>query len=428
MATPQYNLQQQAFTISVLSNNAAGDKGDPASIESQLQSNVSSLLSSSTFTNLIGNWSLVWGPVVWQNSGSQVADNVMMAAQNADTKDIVVAIAGTNPNSAFDRGTEDLDVGTTVTFDQTTDAWISQGASDGITNLEGMTDPTSGLSLVDWLQSLGSTGGNLIIAGHSLGGALAPTLALDLVFNTKITPSNYSNVYVYPTAGPSPGNQAFSDLFAKTFPAVSGSKIWDGWNQNVTNSLDAVPHGWTGLSSLPSLYPPINNGQPLTCIGTVVTKKLEPALNGLTYANVPTVIFGGAFNMSVTVPVSGVTCQWLAQAIYQHIPAYFAEIVPDLVGTLPAPTLPGDVCSALDAWCDPQNESGGQSARRFFFALALAIDQRSQLPRRDGQHREIHRSRRAEVMNRLIDALHDAGAFLQPRLHRIGAVRFGDHP
>lgn len=354
MASPTYNLQQQAFTISVLSNNAAGDTGDPSSIESQLRSDVSKLLSSSTFTNLIGNWSLVWGPVVWQNSGSQVADNVMMAAQNADTKDIVVAIAGTNPNSAFDRGTEDLGVGATVPFDAATNAWISQGASDGITNLEGMTDPTSSLSLVDWLNGVGSTGGNLIFAGHSLGGALAPTLALDLVFNQQISRSNYSNVYVYPTAGPSPGNQAFSDLFAKTFPAVSGSKIWDGWNQNVTNSFDAVPHGWTGLTSLPSLYPPINNGQPLTCIGFVVTKELEPALNGNVYANLPSVQFQGFFNESVHVPVHGVTCQWLAQAIFQHIPAYFSEIVPDLAGTLPAPTLPSDVCIGLDAWCAKQ--------------------------------------------------------------------------
>ncbi|HEX7830620.1 MAG TPA: hypothetical protein VF787_13245 [Thermoanaerobaculia bacterium] len=351
MATT-YNLQQQAFTISVLSNNAAGDKGDPSSIASQLKTNVSTLLNSSTFTNLIGNWGLVWGPAVWQNSGSTVADNVLMAAQNADTKDIVVAIAGTNPNSAYDRGTEDLGVGTMVEFDAATSSYISQGADDGITNLNSLTDPTTNVSLVDWLNGLGATGGNLIFAGHSLGGALAPTFALDLVHNATITPSNYSNVYVYPTAGPSPGNQAFSDLFAKTFPAVPGSsKQWDGWNQNVTNSFDAVPHGWTGLASLPSLYPPINNGQPLTCIQAMVTYMLDPALNGNVYANIPSVVFGGFFNETVHVPVHGVTCQWVAQALYQHIPAYFAEILPDLAGSLPVPTLPGDVCAGLDAWC-----------------------------------------------------------------------------
>jgi len=169
-----YTEQQQAFVISVLSNNAAGQTGDPASIAAWLKNDVTTLLGQKTFTDLIGNWSLVWGPVVWQDASinSTVADNVMMAAQNSDTNDIVVAIAGTNPNSAFDRGTEDLDVGTTVTFDSNSGSWISQGASDGITNLEGMTD--GGNSLVDYLNGISPTNANLIFAGHSLGGALAP--------------------------------------------------------------------------------------------------------------------------------------------------------------------------------------------------------------------------------------------------------------
>lgn len=351
MGSPTYNLQQQAFTISVLSNNAAGYKGDPTAIAQQLASDVSGLLKSDTFTRYIGNWSLVWGPVVWQNSGSDVADNVMMAAQNADTNDIVIAIAGTNPNSAFDRGTEDLGVGTTVQFGSNSSVWISQGASDGLNALLGMSDPTNG-TIVNWLTNLSFTNSNLIIAGHSLGGALAPTFALDLAINSDIPSTTFSNLYVYPTAGPSPGNQAFADLFASKFPAITGSNKWDSWNLNIVNSMDAVPHGWTGLSSLPSLYTPINNGQPLKCIGYVVTDKLDPALNGNVYADIQRVTFGGFFNASLNPPVSGVTCQWLAQALWQHIPAYFQEIVPDLQSDLPAPSLPGDVCEGLAAWCD----------------------------------------------------------------------------
>lgn len=346
-----YNLQQQAFTISVLSNNAAGDKGDPATIAAALKTNVSQLLASSAFTSLIGNWQLVWGPAVWQNSGSDYADNVLMAAQNSDTNDVVIAIAGTNPNSAYDRGTEDLDVGTTVTFDSASSSWISQGASDGVSNLENLHDPSTNLLLTQWLGDLGATNANLIIAGHSLGGALAPVLAMDLVFNGKITSSNFSNVYVYPTAGPSPGNQNFCDLFAKTFPAVNGSNAWSGWNQNVVNSYDAVPHAWTELSELPTLYPPINNGQPLTCVQAAVTYILQPALNGNVYGEIQRQQFGGAFNESVNPPVRGVSCQYLAQVLYQHIPAYFAEILPDLQSQLPVPSLPGDICVGFDTWC-----------------------------------------------------------------------------
>ena len=346
-----YSEQQQAFVISVLSNDAAGQTGTPTSIAAWLKQDVTKKLGESTFTNLIGNWSLVWGPVVWQDASNQsnVADNVMMAAQNSDTKDIVVAIAGTNPSSAFDRGTEDLGVGTTVTFDSASGAWISQGASDGITNLEGMTD--GGNSLVDFLNGLAPTNANLVFAGHSLGGALAPSYALYLVFNSKLTTSNFANVYVYPSAGPSPGNAAFATLFANTFPAA-GSSGFNVWNQNIVNAWDAVPNGWTTLASLPSLYPPINNGQPLTCVQIMVNDALTPALKGNVYANLPRVTFNRGFEVGLKSPTPGVTCQWLTQAIFQHIAGYFAEIVPDLQSALPTPTLPGKVCLGLDGWCD----------------------------------------------------------------------------
>ena len=67
----------------MLSNNAAGQTGSASSIQSWLQQNVSSALTNSAFTNYIGNWSLVWGPIVWQDTAanSDVADNVLMAAQ-----------------------------------------------------------------------------------------------------------------------------------------------------------------------------------------------------------------------------------------------------------------------------------------------------------------------------------------------------------
>jgi pimeloyl-ACP methyl ester carboxylesterase len=317
-----------------------------------LKTNVTDALTRNAFNQYIGNWSLVWGPVVWQDTSqnSDVADNVMMAAQNSDTKDIVVAIAGTNPNSAFDRGTEDLGVGTMVSFDTASGANISQGASDGITNLEGMTDGND--TLVAYLNGLQPTGGNLIFAGHSLGGALAPAYALYLVFNKKLTTSNFNNVYVYPTAGPSAGNAAYASLFSSTFPVPQGGSGFDVWNQDIVNSMDAVPRAWTDLASLPSLYPPINNGNPLTCIQIVVEKELMPALNGNVYADIPRATFTGAFNESLKPPVSGVTCQWLTQAIYQHIAGYFVEIVPDLLDALPTPTLPGKVCAGLDLWCD----------------------------------------------------------------------------
>lgn len=352
MATPSYNLQQQAFTVSVLSNGAASMDGDQSTLQTALTASINKVLNDTNVQSYIGTWSIVWGPAVYVDPSDKtpVADNAMFAAQNSATNDIVVGIAGTNPVSKFDEGTEDLDVGTLVAFG-TSNAMIDQGTMDGVQILEGMTDPSKG-TLLAWLNGLSPTNANLIIAGHSLGGALSPSLALDLVVNQGLTTSNFSNIYVYATAGPTPGDANFSSLFASTFPKVdppSGSPSWQTWNQVVWNSLDAVPHAWWGLDELEGLYTPLGN---VTCIGIIVQKELIPKLGTSVLVQLPNAKFGGFFNESVNVPVSGVTCKWLAQALFQHIPAYFQEITPDLASYFSSPTLPGKACVAIDAYCD----------------------------------------------------------------------------
>ncbi|HEX8409743.1 MAG TPA: hypothetical protein VF883_12850 [Thermoanaerobaculia bacterium] len=352
-----YTLQQQAFTISVLSNNVAGQKGDVATLESDLVTSVNQALTNPAFTKYIGTWKLVWGPVIWQDTTAKPpstrADNVMMAAQDT-SGNIVVGIAGTNPNSAFDRGIEDLDVGTTVPFPGSeSPSWLSFGASQGIAKLEAMTD-ASGDTLAAFLQKNASTTATLVIAGHSLGGALAPAFAIDLLVNQGVAQSSFANVFVYATAGPTGGNQDFVNLFTSMFPA-QGSTPATAWNQVIVNQSDAVPRAWNDIGSLPTLYPEINNGNAPKCIGFLLTDVLQPALNGNTnYAPIPSVTFNFGYNESITPPLRGVTCQWLAQAIWQHIPAYFVEIVNELSqgNLLQSPILPGDACAFIDAWCD----------------------------------------------------------------------------
>lgn len=353
MATGTYSLQQQAFVISVLSNDAASTDGQASSLEQDLTTKINALFSNSTAQGYIGsNWSIVWGPVVYVDPTDKkmVADNAMFAAQNGDTGDIVVGIAGTNPVSKFDIDDEDFGVGTLAPFG-TTGAMIDVGSKEGVEILENMSDPSKG-TLLNWLNGLSFTGGNLIIAGHSLGGALAPSLALDLLVNQGLDTTAFKNVYVYPTAGPTPGDANFSTLFGQKFPAVASpdpkTMPWQVWNQVIWNSLDAVPHAWWDLAALEGLYPSIGD---VSCIGKAVTNVLQPKLNGNVLVQLPNVMFEGFFNLGVNVPVAGVTCQWLAQALYQHIPAYFMEITPELASYFSAPALPGDACVAVDAWC-----------------------------------------------------------------------------
>ena len=83
---------------------------------------------------------------------------------------------------------------------------ITDGTYVGISNLLNMT--SGGKSLVEYLNTLTPGTATLTVTGHSLGGALSPTLALAFVDPTNPLLSNWSKsqVNAYPTAGATPGN------------------------------------------------------------------------------------------------------------------------------------------------------------------------------------------------------------------------------
>lgn len=343
-----YNLQQQAFAVSALSNSVGGVQNDnQQQLEQLLAQDITAKLTSPIFKSFIGDWTICWGPAVFVKDKDDVADNAMYAAQNQSTKDIVVGIAGTNAVSKVDIA-EDMDVGNTVPFPGASGAWVAQGTWGGVRALERMIDSTSKQTLLDFLNGQ-QTGANLIFSGHSLGGALTPVFALDLLVNHPLEVSNFSNVYTYPTAGPTPGNDAFASFYATKFPPGPGSG-WQLWNENVWNSLDAVPHAWSlsGLDELPSLYAPIG---PVSCIQSIVTKKLIPALNGNSYAPIPDSAFAGTYVFGVSQPFANPACQYAAQALHQHIQAYYQEIIPDLAGQFPAPSFTDQGCTELQLYC-----------------------------------------------------------------------------
>jgi hypothetical protein len=347
-----YTAQQQTAVLSVLSNLASNREGNVGDLRAYLEQQITTSLQNPTFTRYIGKWSIVWGPQITNSSMlSDEADNAMFVAQSAETNDIVVAIAGTNPSSLVDATMEDLAVGTVVDFGGMEGAAISKGTRLGITALQNMTDPRTTKTLRHFLNALEPTNADLIFTGHSLGGALAPALALDLVVNQGLETKKFEHVYVYPSAGPTPGNDKFVQLFAKTFPAV-GDKPLNAWNQDVHNTLDAIPRAWAGLAELPTLYPQLFGGRPVKCVQTLVDDLLAPALKANKYANLPFVTFEGTFNVSVHVPSPGVSCAWMRQMVYQHVEGYFAALLPELQTSLPVLLkLRKGVCLAFDGWC-----------------------------------------------------------------------------
>lgn len=306
-----------------------------------------------------GGWSTVWGPVVFQadvDAGPQIASNVMYAAANSDRSMVVVAIAGTNFKSIlYDVEKEDNAVGSTVAWAPTRSGlhpYVSSGTALGVSNLLAMNDGATGRTLAEFLGASASTSARLIFTGHSLGGALAPTLALTL-FNSDngaLKQSDWQSVRFYSTAGPTPGNKDFADYVRQEFPPDGPhAKPYQCWNQVVWNSLDVVPQGWDVelLERSIELYPHVEDWPPTDLDNDIKGKinksklganagKLKGACAG-PYTRLANQRLEGTLNSDDDkrpIPVRDKDTYY-AQVAYQHTKAYDALIfeVPEVVAS-----------------------------------------------------------------------------------------------
>jgi Lipase (class 3) len=321
--TPAYTPSQTNFFLSMLSNLAITQKGTADAIEALLAGRIDAHLQASVAD--IGVWTRVWGPAVFQAPLSDVADNVMYVAQSAATPpQYVVAIAGTNYNSIFDVLIEDFFVGSQV-------AWayghppagnspkISAGTYTGLTLLQFMT-PGSGMpgatqKVADFLATVTTQPIDVITTGHSLGGALAPALALWLL-NTQTAwdPQGRATIYCEPSAGPTSGNADFAIYYDQAL----GSRT-----TRIVNSLDMVPHAWNGadLASLPGLYEP-DIEPDLVVFGLAAAAAAASSAGDYTQINTSTPPLAGTIDTSLINPSSYAFENFLVQAGQQHINEY----------------------------------------------------------------------------------------------------------
>lgn len=292
-----FDLTQTIFIFSTAANRASPVQGSAAELQEFLSLalqdggawsgiiggkevsdvSVTGLLASIGANLIGGDWRIAWGPAVFQhgvNRGDREADNAMFVAYSPSQDTYVVAIAATNPLSTYDWKWEDGDVVSTnmVNFpidltepvaqqftDASSSAQVTGGTALGVSILATMRDPTLGSTLTTYLSGRApSANTKLVFTGHSLAGALSPVLALQLL--PGLQAAGWKNVFVLPTAGATPGNQAFVSQFTSQFASIPVSHLPGGGNlnpgNNVTalnvlywNTLDLVPHAWTQLDS-----------------------------------------------------------------------------------------------------------------------------------------------------------------------------------
>lgn len=330
-----YDIVQTTFLLSIAANGASAIKAT----QTQLQGYLETYLNGGTspigtqyegFFPLMnsqlagGDWSVVWGPCLYSVNGDKPgeATNAMYVAHSASLSTYVVAIAATNFKSIYDWFDEDFSVDPNYMAEwppalpfvkKFHQPWtgnvppaISAATALGLSNLlTQLSDPAQG-SLQKFLSSVVSDNQTLIFCGHSLAGALSPTLALYLY--PQPAKSGWKQVLVLPTAGATPGNGVFAALFDAAFPPVSSDvqAPYGNWNTDYANAHDAVPHAWNNLEQV---------------VGPADAQGKHPSMFGVIGPVIGAVLYQGIRKIEALVEPGHYTN--LTQSVYQPVWGYW---------------------------------------------------------------------------------------------------------
>lgn len=250
-------IQQQMATLAFVAYLGEELTGSDDKVEGELYPCLEAQLRAEPLTN--GKWKLTWGPAVYKFDIAHYDDNMLYVVRDAaDPAHLAIVTRGTNAKAILDWLLEDLDVDYQVAWrygDAPSDAKISQATENGLRVLQTMvpaSGPVPNQTLAQFLKTYSQANGALQIhvTGHSLGGALAPTLALWLADTRRDwDASGQSTIAVVSLAGPTAGNAAFA--------AYSDSRIGASTTR-LHNPYDVVPLAWNypTMGTIAGLYAP----------------------------------------------------------------------------------------------------------------------------------------------------------------------------
>jgi triacylglycerol lipase len=270
------------------------------------------------WTPLNGQWQLAWGPAVFSLPGTKYDDALMYVVQNTlDLSQYVIAIRGTNPISIpnwiiWDFQAKELKAWPYGNPHPLKMPMLSESTAFGLIILQGLRPeeeiPGYKQTILEFFKQELQINNDLSICttGHSLGGALAPVLALWLKDIQDSQLDKKVQISCVAFAGPTPGNNAFTEYF---------NQRMGGDFTRIANSLDVVPYAWqTSLlrKTFTLYFPLILPTPPLA----VLLKHLLNKSKHKDYLQIGTepLILNGEIKL--------LALPYLVQAIYQHVQAY----------------------------------------------------------------------------------------------------------
>ncbi len=262
-----------------------------------------------------GDWS-----VVWLAAPPDPPVNFAFLATCKSSGASVIAIRGTYPDpfsaAYWDDGNQDSPFGDMVEWAGAPDAKISAGTSVGLAGVLALVD-AAGKGLADAVAAL-ADGAALIVTGHSLGGTLAPVLALALAEKLSGRP-----ISAVSFAGMTPGNAAFAALFGSN--ATAGVAV-----RRVYNTLDTVSYGWDKVFATHDFYQPAPQG------GVIVAALLLATAARLEVGGYDFTAVGDDVPLTGVLNKSAINCSLVAyvlENLHQHMPDTYLAL-------LGAPPLP----------------------------------------------------------------------------------------
>lgn len=255
-----YTKENQILCLNLLSNISGLYGGTTEEIEKSTDSILNDILSDKEVIKLIGNWKIEWGPGVFQvkndenksrRSPSAPPDNTLFVARSDDyPNEYIVSVAGTVDSSTYDWLVEDADWKlVNWADDNSSKGKIANGIKTGLQHLleiKPSIGQNPGKTIVDFFH--GKTNPVIITTGHSLGGSLAPALALHL--KDKVEGLIRCNISTYSTAGVTFCDKVLAKHLNETLGEANVYRIW--------NDNDLVPNCWTAVPGYFDKYRKVN--------------------------------------------------------------------------------------------------------------------------------------------------------------------------